>query len=799
MRSFASLARQQAVYCCRAPQLPRAWGLRWATAAGPDDAVINDVLRALYKVQLTVDEKTAPTIRQLEDALSPELKHKIDVEQRSSVNDVVMDNPSVFSALHRNGQLTVVPRILISQQLIEELRADLSYEHYNKVAVVFTRLSSESRAEVREKHMSLLRVFRGNPSVFALDDSQMFVALRKPNGKGPDGDPRKVKTSKTTAVDITQRRKLQAAAPQALDEEHKAADVFEAAKFVVPPPPQVAAAADVFTHEQVLDVGELTKIIPTFFVPISEVLDEMPGYSEAHFTSVIASSFRCVQVVHVAGHGYVRLHGGYGLHDLRPVAMTNQRNAVYRPDHKLMEDFVPFVPSSDWMRVAKVLELAGPALSDRLPYVGPAALLCFAQSSHLFAFTPNNGGMVRRVQPPLNFDNTTSPTPVAAGELARVIFEHPTSIREFREVLMDEAVAEIDAVFGGDIERLVAAHPLYVVVGDVVWRRRELDRQKVEELPLEEQLKLAISEGDPRRIRTLRRRIADQQSPDTPLRDPDQLALAIAEFLPPDKAVKVRDLFRRLPDEIGDRVKIPQRFLERFPYLFKLHEVQFAGNWYVQHRKLRTTPDGIIRGDFDEAELVRLVEQQLMRLQHPKLLSNVATDLPRAALKCIQMNYGGLGDFVQRHKHVFVLVGNPQSGVVAVALVGSVAATREPSHADFGAADDMEGPMRGGAHVDMAHAADDAAPPPPPPPLPSMGAAPPPPPLPTGSSTAAAPPPPPPPPMMMGSASAAPPPPPPPAMGGAARTATPPPPPPPPAMGAVRASAPPPPPPPPPM
>lgn len=414
------------------------------------------------------------------------------------------------------------------------------------------------------------------------------------------------------------------------------------------------------SDEHLLSSEGLCDFIPTFFTPLDAVLDGMPGYTFEHMRMIVDTT-RTVQIVTLEGQHYVRLFGRYGNFSMDACGATNERFRVFEVQPRVVAPFARYLRGAgSWMRLKDLLERATPDEVAALPYTGPTALLCFSQAQHMFAFTPDSGGLVSLRRKAAHLENDTTPCPVAFNEAMRLLLQNPTDQSLFLDLLTPEARRQLQQCFPG-VGDFVEAHGSCLrLVGTVLWRARDHDREMLRGRPLEEQLAVAMQERDIRRIRTLKRRIATQSNPDNPLLDPDRLAQAILEFVPPDRFILLRTLMRSLPHELLSC--LPNKSIKFFNNRpeFQLFEYRFASNHAVC-RCGTPLPPGALREDYDEADVLRIVEQRVMRRGGTTTVESILIGMPLAMRTAVRRNHGSLVNLLLRNPELFTMV-NPSSG-----------------------------------------------------------------------------------------------------------------------------------------
>nr|CCC53227.1 conserved hypothetical protein [Trypanosoma vivax Y486] len=421
----------------------------------------------------------------------------------------------------------------------------------------------------------------------------------------------------------------------------------------------------------VLSLGSFVSYIPPFFVPIDEVLEQMPGYTEEHIEKYF--KHRASEVVSVAGKKYIRLYGGYAKFALDGCEVAEEHFARYKPDPALLGPFTAAFGgvTGRWMPLRILLERVGNEVASKLPFRGPASIIYFAQMQHVFAFAADRDGGAVLLRPPgyNGLECKTTPTPKSCNCILRLVpLDGQVDISHIEQSIPSGVRDEVN-LFYGSLLQFFRFHEAVFALGadgDVVMRRRFKDRMDKEQLSLEEQLELAIQERNKKKIRALRRRIAFRNDPSNPFHDPDNLAREIHRYLPKRGHVPLKTFLKKnVPEELLNY--LPRRFwsfFNNYPQYFQHFEYQVAGQWCVCRPGL-PLPRGVIRQDFSEEDLVRLVAEYLQQ-RGPRACSNIFLHIPRGAQEAIKKRYGGVFYFVQAFPRYFNIVlpattGNVQS------------------------------------------------------------------------------------------------------------------------------------------
>ncbi|RNF10613.1 hypothetical protein TraAM80_01429 [Trypanosoma rangeli] len=443
---------------------------------------------------------------------------------------------------------------------------------------------------------------------------------------------------------------------------------FDVTISTLPSPTMIGSGA-------VLSLSSFVSYIPPFFVPLGEVLEEMPGYTEEHIERYFKHS--ASEVVTVAGRKYIRLYGGYAKFALDGCEVAEERFARYRPDPAALDPFIASFGgiTGRWMPLRILLERVGHAAVVKLPFKGPAAIIYFAQMQHVFAFAVDRDGGSVLLRPP-GYDGLeceTTPTPKSCNCILRLVPQDgQVDIRHIEESLPASIQEEVKLFYGTLLQffHFHAAVFSLSADGSVVMRRRFKDRIEKDQLSLEEQLTIAISERNKKKIRSLRRRIAFRNDPSNPFHDPDNLARELHRYLPKKGHVPLKTFLKKnVPEELLNY--LPRRFwnfFNNYPQYFQHFEYQVAGQWCVCRPGL-PLPRGVIRQEFSEEDLVRLVAEYLQQ-RGAKACSNIILHIPRGAQEAVRKRYGGVFYLVQAFPQYFNVVLPAEEGnVVSMAMV----------------------------------------------------------------------------------------------------------------------------------
>jgi hypothetical protein len=435
-----------------------------------------------------------------------------------------------------------------------------------------------------------------------------------------------------------------------------------------PPARPLASAPDSTSSESIFSVGSFVPIIPTYFVPLDEVLALLPGYSAEHIRQYLGCS-KTVQIVSIEGEGqFLRVHGGYGQLDLTGTEEAEAQFSQYEPREELA---APFIAAFDgvrerWMPLQTLLQRAGAEAERALPYQGRRALLYFAQLQHIFSFAPDDGGAVMLRRPFFTgLGVESSPTPKAVARALAILPLHDqVDYKVFLDQLPDDAKLDIAKKFPS-LEHFLRSHgELFYLSEDnlVVMRARHKKLLDTRALPLAEQLEIALKDRNKKRIRSIRRQMALSENADHPLLNPENLAKEVFNYVPKKGHIPVKQLFKRvLPVELLNFM--PQsfgKFFKNYPQYFQLYEFGTSTNWVVS-RSGTPIPPGAIRKEFTEDDCVSILAE-LLQARGAKSVSFLSLHLPDGVREYIKKFHGSMITFALRHKEYFALVHTIDSG-----------------------------------------------------------------------------------------------------------------------------------------
>lgn len=449
----------------------------------------------------------------------------------------------------------------------------------------------------------------------------------------------------------------------------------------IPPPPKdfdVTPAS--LGHIQPKEDGSVISLksfvthIPPFFVPLTEVLEKMPGYTEEHIEKYFKSP--AVEMIQLNGQRYIRLYGGYGKIGLEGCEASEELFKHYKPKLALASSFVKAFDgvTDKWMPLETLLARADPETVEQLPFKGPEAIIYFAQMQHIFAFAVDakNGGAVLLRPPGFGgLESHTTPTPKSVNFIVRFLpLEGTCDIAQLEEAIPPAIKSEIEEYYGGLAGCLESHGPLLYVEHNVVMLTNYKRRLHVASLPLEDQLEIALQKRDKGKIRSLRRRIAFRDHPSHAFHDPDNLAREIARFLPRKGFVTLKQFMKRtIPEEL--LFFMPRKthnFFCNYPQYFTQFEFQQPGAWCIC-RPEEPLPKGVIRQNFSDGDIIRLIAQHIQQ-KGPRACAQLLVNLPRGAHDAIKKKHGGMYYFVTKHPEYFnVMIGSETQNASGSAVV----------------------------------------------------------------------------------------------------------------------------------
>jgi hypothetical protein len=634
-------------------------GIRWHTVAAAVRTNQDDE-ELLSFVRDRVTARGPTLLRHLTEDMPDELLDRL---EHTNLKELLQRHTQAFAVTRdsNSDSWQVQVRASASASARDEVISLLPTTQWVPITDLYASLSDETREEAKTAFKTLRRLLEAMDDLVTLSSQGTHVGIGDKHKLPPDPDTTDRSDRAQELPPIAAQQPVQDPPRSSYTAPVDTAFIHMDGGPIPPPPPSTMSAAGTQTNEDsssvsALSITMLCDYIPTFFVPADEALESMPGYTLQHLEQLFLKS-KSLQVVRVADVAYVRLHGWFGYFPMDAVVATNHRFAKYEMSStKMMEIFGRCFPNpGTWRPLSAVVKmLEKDAQFQALPFQGAHALLYFAQHQHLFAFTADNGGAVAAVRGVQHLGCAETPCPLTVNEVFLYTKHNPTDLDKMTQALSPEARLQLQNSFP-NWQAFAAAHSQYFLIHNgVIVQRRDFERKSAKDLPLEEQLEQAYRNQDKKKIRSLRRRIAVQANPDNPLLDADNLARTVADFLPPDRSVKLLALMKKLPRDVTDLLpnSIP-RFFKNHPTYFKFFEWRYANNYCVCRAEV-PLPDGVLRGDYDDLSLLAIVVR-LCQKKNPQSTHDMLFFVPAGARDALKKR-GGIGAFLARFPENFVLV-----------------------------------------------------------------------------------------------------------------------------------------------
>jgi hypothetical protein len=412
-------------------------------------------------------------------------------------------------------------------------------------------------------------------------------------------------------------------------------------------------------HAGVFTAEMLVPYLPTFFVPMSELLHVLPeGYTADHIEGIFTGT-KTVEVVTLEGEKFVRMHGGSTV-NLGQSGEANARFPQYEPDPTLCDAIAPlFERPYRWYPLRAIVEGLHPAVLQRFPYARYKSLLFFAQMQHRFQFAPDGEGEVCAVKHGDNLAPHSTPTPQALSEVMEELRTHESlTPDELVEGLSRSSLVSMVLYYndGGLDEFLHLHRGLFELcsVRRMIELKSTAEARRRKNRTLEEKLEDALANNEKRDVRKIRRKIAIARNPNNPLIDRDHLVLELKKFLPKTRHISFRSLTRNLPPDMIDLFPSDQISLFRnTPQHFHVFEFKVPGRLHIMRAEL-PLPPGHLRQDYKEEELIHLCTLHLAR--HPRLMVDVFSRLPWGAREIVRTRYKGLFHLLAKYPQYFAIV-----------------------------------------------------------------------------------------------------------------------------------------------
>lgn len=412
-------------------------------------------------------------------------------------------------------------------------------------------------------------------------------------------------------------------------------------------------------HAGVFTAEMLVPYLPTFFVPMTELLHVLPeGYTADHIEGIFTGT-KTVEVVTLEGEKFVRMHGGSTV-NLGQSGEANARFPQYEPDPTLCDALMPlFERPYRWYSLRAIVEGLHPAVLPRFPYARYKSLLFFAQMQHRFQFTPDGEGEICAVKHGDNLAPHSTPTPQVLSEIMEELRSHESlTPDELVEGLSRTSLVSLVLYYNdGGLDEFLHLHRSIFEVCSVrrmVELKTTAESRRRKNRTLEEKLEDALANNEKRDVRKIRRKIAIARNPNNPLIDREHLVLEIKKFLPKTRHISFRALTRNLPPDMVDLFPSDQISLFRnTPQHFHVFEFKVPGRLHIMRADL-PLPPGHLRQDYKEEELIHLCTLHLAR--HPRLMVDVYSRLPWGAREIVRTRYKGLFHLLAKYPQYFAIV-----------------------------------------------------------------------------------------------------------------------------------------------
>ncbi|KAG8346258.1 hypothetical protein ERJ75_001009800 [Trypanosoma vivax] len=449
--------------------------------------------------------------------------------------------------------------------------------------------------------------------------------------------------------------------------------------FTPPRPPQNMESKGIKCDKRKGQVPEgiftpqmLVPHIPTFFIPFTELVKDLPeGYTADHVERLFSVT-ETLEIVTLEGEKFVRLHGGKCSLDFRcgnAGAAAHERWRAYKPNPFLCESFrrlLPPVPK--WVSLRALISHAPASLVEALlPWKHYKTILFFAQMQHVFSFTPAGEGEVCWAAPVNCLSYHDSPTPEVVSELAMLLsgqrvyiadLQNPEYVSKAAGTLgmriSDHAKMQIIMYYGTLLSFFRTHGDVFIVDDDMLVSL--VSDQKTTcsgTYTLEDQLEKALVKKDRRTAQKTRRRIARDRNPDSPYVDKGVLLDAILRYVPRQRSISLNFLLKALPPALSDFLpERPITLFQRAPEKVQLFEHRYRHRLRV----IRTgvpLPLGALRQTYTEEELLFLCATEL---QQPRYTADLYGRLPYGAKETIRLKYKGLLELLRQYPQYFVLV-----------------------------------------------------------------------------------------------------------------------------------------------
>ncbi|RNF25679.1 uncharacterized protein Tco025E_02083 [Trypanosoma conorhini] len=436
-----------------------------------------------------------------------------------------------------------------------------------------------------------------------------------------------------------------------------------------PPPPEPRALTSKRKKKGQVPGGVFTPqmlvpYVPTFFIPMEELLAALPeGYTAAHIEQLFAAT-GTLEIVTLEGEKFVRLHGGKRLVDFARDGAGEAAHArwrEYQPDPFLCGPLHRLFPAlARWVPLRRLITGApAPLLRALLPWERYKTLLFFAQMQHVFSFTPEGEGAVCWVAPVTCLSYHDSPTPAAVSELAGLLSTQRVCIADLlaqsSHRISDHAKTQIIMYYGTLLNFLRAHGDVFCVVDDT-FVAAVSSRGTAERTPqtLEDKLEEALVSRNRRTAQKIRRRMAMEKDPDSPYADRDVLLDAILRYVPQKRSISLSFLLRSLPPSLAEFLPgKPLSMFQQAPEKIRVFEYRYRHRLHLIRPGV-PLPPGVLRQHYTEPELLFLCAAELQ--QAPRAMVDLYGRLPYGAKEVIRLQYKGLLELLRPYPHFFTVV-----------------------------------------------------------------------------------------------------------------------------------------------
>nr|CCC91513.1 conserved hypothetical protein [Trypanosoma congolense IL3000] len=446
--------------------------------------------------------------------------------------------------------------------------------------------------------------------------------------------------------------------------------------FKPPPPPaqyqrhrSLSKKRKGHVPEGMLTPQMLVPYIPTFFIPVTELLSELPdGYTVEHLEGLFGVT-GALEIVELEGEKFVRMHGGKCLLDFaRDGAglIAHDRWCEYQPDPFLCESFCRVMRGrAQWVSLRNLIEGSPPALVEALlPWRNYKTILFFAQMQHVFCFTPRGEGEVCCPSSIVSLSYHDSPTPAVVSELVRLLSGQRVHVADLQasgrrggegSCISDYAKTQI-LMYYGTLSNFFRVHGevFYMEDGTHVGLLSDKQTQTRATRTLVDKLEDALLKKDRRTAQKLRRRIALEQNPDSPYMDREVLLDAILRYIPRKRSISLSFLLKSLPHSLTDFLPHrPVSLFQQFPEKVRIFEYRYRNRLHIIRPGV-PLPSGVLRETYTEQELLFLCAAEVQ--QQPRFAVDVYGRLPYGAKEVIRLQYKGMLELLRPYPQYFTVI-----------------------------------------------------------------------------------------------------------------------------------------------